>query len=237
MLGDGHLHLDKTLFTFMKEHHIQGIANASHPQEYETICSYQHEYQYISISAGIHPWNVEEVSFKQMQPILEKVKIIGEIGLDSVWCKSDMNKQYEVFEKQLDFACIHKKPVILHLKGMEKEALDFIKKYPNTYLVHWHSTMECIQDYIDLDCYFTIGPSVNQDRAVKEVAKRIPMNRMLIETDGIGALSWCEEKEVDVNDYEKYLRRSIHVISKIRDIEEDELERIIEENYHRFISI
>ncbi len=35
-----------------------------------------------------------------MLPLLKKAPIIGEIGMDSVWCDLDLNIQKEVFEKQ-----------------------------------------------------------------------------------------------------------------------------------------
>ena len=55
-----------------------------------------------------------------MLPLLKQASIIGEIGMDSVWCDVDLEIQKEVFEKQLQLAKEWDKPVILHTKGQEK---------------------------------------------------------------------------------------------------------------------
>ena len=59
-------------------------------------------------------------------------------------------------------------------------------------MVHWYSCEDYIKDYMDLDCYFTIGPSLYKDKAVEQVAKTISLQRLLIESDGLDALAWCE---------------------------------------------
>ena len=48
-----------------------------------------------------------------MLPMLKETKIIGEIGLDSVWCKTDEALQYSVFEQQLTFAPVSYTHLIL----------------------------------------------------------------------------------------------------------------------------
>ena len=59
----------------------------------------------------------------------------------------------DVFEKQLQLGCQLKKPVILHIKGMEKEALPLLKKYENCYVSHWYSCMDHLEEYDEVIDY------------------------------------------------------------------------------------
>lgn len=127
-------------------------------------------------------------------PYLEKCQVIGEIGMDSLWCNVPLKRQKEVLEKQLQIAAEWKKPVVLHTKDQEREILELIKKYPNTYLVHWYSADHDLDGYLDLDCYFSVGPDVIWNPAVQQVAKRGPENRILLETDGMDAVKWAWEE-------------------------------------------
>ena len=127
-------------------------------------------------------------------PYLEKCQVIGEIGMDSLWCNVPLKRQKEVLEKQLQIAAEWKKPVVLHTKDQEREILELIKKYPNTYLVHLYSADHDLDGYLDLDCYFSVGPDVIWNPAVQQVAKRVPENRILLETDGMEAVKWAWEE-------------------------------------------
>ena len=143
---------------------------------------------------GLHPWYADQWKVEDMMPYLEKCRVIGEIGMDSLWCNVPLKRQKEVLEKQLQIAAEWKKPVVLHTKDQEREILELIRKYPNTYLVHWYSADHDLDGYLDLDCYFSIGPDVIWNPAVQQVARRVPENRILLETDGMDAVKWAWEE-------------------------------------------
>lgn len=235
---DAHLHLStQALIQEMKTYQIGGIVNASSPQEVKQFLEVQRQWYELNLSVGIHPWQVEEIAWDVLYPYMEQATIIGEIGLDNVWCNTPLSLQKEVFEQSLAYAKDHHKPVILHIKGMEEEALAYLKKYPNTYLVHWYSCMEYLKEYMKLGCYFTIGPSVGKDEAVSQVARTVAQDHLLIETDGLNALSWCENREVKESEYVGMLKRSIERIAELRHIKESELSRSLDENIQRFLKI
>lgn len=235
MMHDAHFHTDEYAFLdFLAQQLIQGIVNASSPQEYLRLSAWLKQLKGIRISAGIHPWDSDRVSWEEMRVILEQVQIIGEIGLDNVWCEVDPLKQYEIFERQLAYASKHHKPVILHLKGMEKEALPLLRKYQNKYFVHWYSCDAYLDEYIALDCYFSIGPSVYKDRAVQQVAKSVPLDRLLLESDGISALSWCENRHVQMSEYLALMKRSVAYIEALKG--HMDMETQLNQNLMHFIS-
>lgn len=236
MLHDAHCHLkDDRLLAEMIKHEVHCIANAATPQEYEQLLQAQKQWKLLSISAGIHPWKVQDVVWDELLPIMQEVPFIGEIGLDNVWCQTPLALQASVFERSLAYAAHAKKPVILHIKGMEKEVLSYIKQYPNDYLLHWYSCNMYLQDYLELGCYVTIGPSVGVDEAVTQVAKLAPLDRIMLETDGIDAISWCDERTVEIPEYQSILMRSIHRIATIRNIAPEILLATMNQTFQEFV--
>ena len=144
--------------------------------------------KHLFYSCGVHPWNASLDTLNSMFPLLKKAPIIGEIGMDSVWCDVDLKIQKEVFEKQLQLAQALNKPVILHTKGQEKMILELIRKYPNTYIVHWYGCMDYVKEYDEVVSYFTIGPSIGKEEEVTHLVKQISMDKLLMESDGIEAV-------------------------------------------------
>ena len=139
-------------------------------QELEKFGRLQGAEKILIPACGLHPWYSDKWEPEEMFSLMEKVPVIGEIGMDSVWCDVPLDRQRKALEKQLQFACEIKKPVVLHTKGQEKEIARIISHYPNTYLVHWFSGDTGLEDYLKLDCYFSIGPDVLWNTAVQKVA-------------------------------------------------------------------
>lgn len=143
---------------------------------------------------GLHPWHAGEYEVSEMSRYFPECPVIGEIGMDSVWCGVPLRLQERVFREQLAIAMSLKKPVILHTKGQEKAIARILAEYPNRYLVHWYSCGEYLEEYLKLDCYFSVGPDVWWNPAVRNVVKRAPLDKLLLETDGMGAVQWAYEE-------------------------------------------
>ncbi len=234
-LYDAHIHFksDDEAHLFLNSN-IKGILSVDKISDYKKYSKFKNEK--LLFSSGVHPWFSDIVSLNEMIPMIEKSEIVGEIGLDSVWTNVDIEIQKKVFFEQLEYAKNNKKAVILHTKGMELEVLQAIKEYENKYLVHWYSSDKYVDEYIALDCYFTIGPSVLWDKTIMSIANKIPLNRLLIETDGIAAVNWAYEA-LNKEEYEfrNALINSVIKIAEIRNIKIDKLLMAIEENFNNFI--
>ncbi len=74
---------------------------------------------------------------------------------------------------------------------MRKRDLKLYPSLPNHYLIHWYSSLDYQQDYIDLGCYFSIGLDLKKNPAVWQLAKAVPIDHLLIETDGLHAAEWA----------------------------------------------
>ena len=165
---------------------------------------------------GLHPWKAARFSVREMEPWLAKCRVIGEIGLDSVWCDVPAADQRPAFIRQLDIAREMGKRVLLHTKGCEEEIARLVAARNVPCVVHWYSCASHLGRYLDMDSYFTIGPGVFNDPAVRETARRAPKGRLLVETDGLNAVAWAFERDVATKELSGILGRMLAEIATIR---------------------
>lgn len=196
LLCDAHTHIGTdTEIQERSKRQIRSLVCASTPAEAERLQQYKSFF--IMPTYGLHPWHADKYRVSEMSGHFENCTAIGEIGMDNVWCDVPLSIQETVFTKQLAIASELQKPVILHTKGQEEKCGNLIKKYKNTYMVHWYSAQENPLDYFSPDCYFSIGPDVWWNHAMIQVVSCIPLNHLLIETDGMNAVKWAYTEAPD----------------------------------------
>lgn len=221
-MHDAHFHYSPEIARLQKENGIPGLCNVQNAQEEREV-----KEAGLLYSVGVHPWDADRIRLKEMEGLLEEAPVIGEIGMDNVWCDTDLSVQRDVFVAQIQFAARHGKPVILHTKGMEREILDIIRQYPNTYIVHWYSAMEYLQEYDAVASYFTVGPSVGTDPAVTQLAEKVSMEKLLMESDGLDAIEWA----VGNRDYIDTLKHAAAQIARIKGLSYGQAEAWLDENF------
>lgn len=228
---DGHIHVTRELLPYLQG--VRCIANADSPEEYRFL-------KYASvpgmvISAGIHPWKADITSWEEMVPVLTEAAVMGEIGLDSAWCSVDMEVQRLMFRRQLELASVLRTPVVLHTKGMEREILDTIRQYPNRYLVHWYACGDWLREYIDYGCWFTVGPDVAVDQAVEHLAETVPLDRLLIESDGIDGIAWGQGVTLSPAEYPNAMERHLRTVASLRGVRVSALAEQMEHSFEAFL--
>ncbi|WP_278959971.1 TatD family hydrolase [Lactobacillus apis] len=235
MLIDAHCHLasNQELAQLQIKQQIKAIINCQTPEEWQINSKLTMHMQ--PLSFGIHPWDVNKLKFEEIVPYLKLADAVGEIGLDSVWTKNDMALQTKTFRKQLAWAAKKQKPVILHTKGCEKEILAIIRQYPNNYFVHWYDCRKYQKDYIDLGCYFSICLDIIDNPAVIKLAQSVPLDHLLIETDGLNSVEWLLNKPVSVTDYSGILKQTLTALAHLRHIDSNKLATILGKNLIHFL--
>lgn len=236
MLIDAHLHITKTdvengILKIMDETDYYGLTAGTNPPDCAWITSLAQRQKHIIPTFGLHPWYADQYNLKDMMSYLKNCSVIGEIGMDSVWCKTDLDIQRRVFIAQLDIAQHAGCPVMLHTKGQEKTIGEIIADYSMPVIVHWYSSFEHLELYLKRDCYFTIGPDVSKNEAVQQVVKCVPLNRLFVETDGTAAVEWATGKPAVPRDLPGILQSSISYISKIKGIDIDLVQEEIANNF------
>jgi TatD DNase family protein len=199
---DAHSHLpvdtkDRKLFlSEINKYKILTLLNGMNIASYKEAVELKKECPYLIPSFGIHPWNVMEVSgnFENLVPYIDECDFLGEIGLDYVWAKEySFPQQRKIFDFLLSQGMEKNKVISLHTKGAELEILEKLSVYKNCnrVIIHWYSgPLDLVPLFLNLGCYFTISVDLGFSDVTEELLKMIPLNRLLIETDGITALEW-----------------------------------------------
>lgn len=230
---DGHTHLgNREEMKIRAFHGITSMVCGTNPEESLLLESAAKEDSLLVPAYGLHPWNSGQYQVEDMIPFIKKGDLLGEIGMDSIWCSVDLEHQRFVFLEQMKLAEKYCMPVILHTKGQEKEILDLIQPYQIPILVHWYSCEEYLEGYLEKGCFFTIGPDLYSNEAVQNVVYKADIDRLLVETDGLPALQWALNEEVRADRIPFTLRNMMEYIGNIKRMRVLQVAEQMEINFH-----
>ena len=101
---------------------------------WDKIVKLTEEYPFVYGAIGVHPdevGNLDETQFARMERLLdkEKIKAVGEIGLDYYWHKEEAEhkQQQEMFRAQMDIAREEKLPFMIHSRDAAEDTLEIVK--------------------------------------------------------------------------------------------------------------
>ncbi|MDW7675623.1 MAG: TatD family hydrolase [Bacillota bacterium] len=146
-------------------------------------------------SVGVHPHDAKSMKNEEQWQELEqltvapKVVALGEMGLDYFHNFSEPQIQKEVFLRQLALAKKVGLPIIIHDRDAHQDILDILSNEQDgslTGVLHCFSgSWEMAQQCLDLGFYISLAGPVTFGNAIKpkEIAKKVPLDRLLIETD------------------------------------------------------
>ncbi|WP_300087685.1 TatD family hydrolase [uncultured Nitrosomonas sp.] len=202
MFIDSHCHLD---FPDLASNLDELLANMQSSQVTHALCvgvnlenfprvralAELHPHLYASV--GVHPdyEDISEPDADQLVALADHAKVValGETGLDYFRLKGDLEWQRERFRQHIRAARQCDKPLIIHtraaaedtLRIMEEEGADKVGGVMHCFTESW----EVAQRALDLNFYISFSGIVTFKNAaiIKDVAKKVPADRMLIETD------------------------------------------------------
>ena len=203
MIFDTHAHYDDEAFDDDREallgslasQGIQAVTNvAASLKSCETTLALTEQYPFIYGAIGVHPSETAELDACGMDRMKawcasEKIRAVGEIGLDYYWEEPEHEIQKKWFAAQLDLAKELKLPVIIHSRDAAKDTLDIMKAEHAEELggvIHCFSyTKEMAREYLNMGFYLGIGGVLTFKNAKKlvEVAEYAPLSSIVLETD------------------------------------------------------
>ena len=148
----------------------------------------------VRIAVGCHPHNAKfydnglEADLRRMLKD-PRVAALGEIGLDYHYHFSPRDDQREAFRRQLRLATEAGLPVALHLREAHDEALAIMRDegFPEagTLLHCLNLDWATMEPWVEEGCYVALGGALTFKNAddTREAAARVPVNRLLTETD------------------------------------------------------
>lgn len=144
-------------------------------------------------SAGVHPHSADEWTNATGDHIVralseERMMAVGEIGLDYHYDFSPRDVQKRVLDEQLSIAKALKLPVILHDREAHGDMMDLLRAHRDGLMGVMHcfsGSYELARECLDLGLYVAFGGALTFKNAVRpiDVARRLPLDRLLIETD------------------------------------------------------
>ena len=163
-----------------------------HRRQYETFLGEDgKEVRFV----GLHPWEADEPDAAARLAALPNALAadpllgVGEIGLDRLRSRTISDGQRQTLAQQLELAAAFRRPVVLHGAKCWGEVVKACKPYAGripSFLFHGFSRSDgLIPDIVALNGYISVGPTILNDHAVnyRELAKRIPLDRLLVESD------------------------------------------------------
>lgn len=203
MLFDTHVHLNARQFKDDREEVIKRARQAN--VQYMNVVGFDDETIDLAIeiaesdpdiyaSVGWHPVDAkdfDETKLARLKALSshDKVVALGEMGLDYHWDRSPKDVQKSVFKQQIELAKEVNLPIIIHNRKSDDDVLDILKREDAAKvggIMHCYSSpLAHLDEYLAMNFYISLAGPVTFKNAgeVKEVAKHIPLDRLLIETD------------------------------------------------------
>ena len=203
LLFDTHAHYDDERFTEDRDALIASLPENGVGAVVDIGCSFDtipkavalaEKYSFFYASVGLHPNDAQAAennpdTLEILKGYLKHPKVValGEIGLDYHWDEPSREVQKKWFEVQLSLAEETGYPVIIHDRDAHGDTMEIIRKFPKvTGIFHSFSgSPEMAEELVKRGYYISFSGVLTFKNAAKlpEVAKIVPADRMLVETD------------------------------------------------------
>lgn len=255
MLVDSHCHLDR-LKLEPYDDGLDGAVEAARQrgvsamlcvciseQNKANVLNIAEHYDHIHASVGIHPSDVSDTAISV--PTLKswadhpKVVALGETGLDYYHTDETKAVQQQSFINHLQAAKALSLPVIVHTREAREDTIDLIREHgcrSSAGVLHcFTESWEMAEAALDLNYYISLSGIVTfkNARELKEVAKRVPMERLLVETDSpyLAPVPFRGKPNEP-----KYVREVAEYLAELKGISYESLAQETSLNFYRLFS-
>ena len=204
------------------------------------------QYPFIYTTVGVHPHEarlLDDNLYAKLMELSQHPKVIawGEIGLDYHYDNSPRDVQREAFRKQLRMARERGLPISIHTREAEADTLAILgDEWKGSGLggvIHcFTGTRAFAEAAVELGFYISFSGVITFKKveALRETARSIPVDRILIETDSpfLAPIPYRGRRNEPA-----YVIETARVIGDLRGIESGELGRQTSENFKRLFAI
>jgi len=212
--------------------------------DFPQVLALADKYPHIYASVGVHPdyEGVEEPDVERLVGLARHPKVIaiGETGLDYFRLKGDLEWQRKRFRTHIQAARESRKPLIIHTREAGADTLRIMaeeKAEVASGVMHcFTETWEVAEAALALGFYISFSGIVTFKNAkqLKEVAQRVPLERILIETDAPYLAPVPHRGKLNQPAYVKHVAEEI---ATLRGISVDEVGRSTTENFARLFKL
>jgi TatD DNase family protein len=256
-LIDSHAHIDVPQFADDRDavlaraqaagvNTLLAIGVGPGPEKLAAAIPYAEAHDWIYTTVGIHPHEAKEVTPAHLETLARlaqhpKVIAWGEIGLDYFYDHSPRDIQKRVFREQMELAAAAKLPIIIHCRDAWSDCLDMLAE-------HWKPTglggiLHCFTSTLDdarrgFDLGFLISFTGNltypKAQNIRDVAKAVPLENILIETD---SPYLAPQPFRGKRNEPAYVAEVAKALANVRDLETEEAAHATAANFRRFFRL
>lgn len=253
MLVDSHCHLNfpdlasnlSEIFANMERNDVgYALCVSVNLPDFPQVLELAERYPMIYASVGVHPDYEEEIepTAEELAALAEHPKVIaiGETGLDYFRLKGELEWQRERFRTHIRAAKLCGKPLIIHTREAAADTLRIMEEEGAAAVggvMHcFTESMEVAERALSLGFYISFSGIVTFKKALqlKEVARKIPLERMLLETDSPYLAPTPFRGKINQPAYVKHVAEEI---ARLRQIDEQEIADITTQNFMRLFKL
>ena len=208
--------------------------------QYPQMLAQARPYPQISVSAGVHPMakQAEDVDAGTLNTIAsdDRVVAIGETGLDYYYNKGDRQWQHDRFRTHIRCAVEQRKPLIVHTRDAGDDTLRILREEKAERcggVIHcFTESLAFAEQALDLGFLISFSGIVtfpNAD-ALRQVAKQVPDDRLLIETD---SPYLAPAPNRGKQNYPAYVKFVAEKLAEVRDCPVEHIARVTRDNFYR----
>jgi len=201
---DCHCHLEQKEFDGIREQVIKKckeklkaiVTCCAHPKDFDLTVNLVEKHKgFLFCTAGIHPEFVKELSNEEIENFMKRIEEnkdqlvgIGEVGLDFHHVKEKpwQEKQEELFVRFIRLAKKLNKPLVVHSRDAYEKALAILEREGmknKSVLLHLFGNKNLIERVVSNGWYVSIGPGIVKSKTTKKIARDMPLENILLETD------------------------------------------------------
>lgn len=236
---DAHCHIDQfkkppVIARKAESNCVITIAVTSLPEHFKLGYPHLTSFKYVRLALGLHPMLVSQNAFDEnlFRSLAAKTSYIGEVGLDfSKKNTSSRQSQIEVLDKIFKIVDDRPRFISLHSRKAEKCLFDILINHKIKKAVfHWYSgPLNLIDKIVSADHFFSVNPSMIKSKNGQTIIERIPIDRILTESDGPYVMTKGKPAEpMDV-------RLVIEYLKIIWNKSFEEIDQIVQGNFNTII--
>lgn len=254
MFIDSHAHIDSLDFQadraavlerawVAQVERILVISSGSSPESAEAAIHLAEEHPFLDIAIGLHPHEASSVCeshLDRMRQIANRSRVLawGEIGLDFHYDHSPPDVQKHVFARQLALAKELDLPVVVHTREAEAETLEVLKQHDSGRgILHcFTGSLKMAEECIEMGFMVSFSGMLTFPKAqgIRDVARKIPLERILIETDSpyLAPVPYRGKRNEPA-----YVVHTARALAEVKGLGINEIAGVTAENYRRFFRI
>jgi len=258
MFTDSHAHIDGDEFDGDREEVIERAQAAGislilnvgtgdpHSGAFERAVELGKTHEPVYTAIGTHPHDArlyDDAAEEKIKNLIDNEHVIawGEIGLDFHYDNSPRDVQVEVFKRQLRAARECDLPIVIHTREAEAETIEILQsEYEGAArrgVFHCFSgSMELANRAIEIGFMISFSGIVTFKKAeeLREIAKQVPLDRLLIETDCpyLTPIPYRGKRNEPA-----YVVEVARTLAGLHGVELEEMGRITSENFNRFFRL